>query len=148
MKHKRKNKIINIILIVIIFSLLWIYPSNKIVEAWKNASNPKNLPNNYMSCESPKRIQGVPTNTIFLIKKNNLYKHKPGGILGKKISDGCAVHGKYIEQQRNKTPYSKLDYMYKSNNNAYCIYSKTSSNLTNTFGGNPSCPAALKDLKD
>jgi len=153
MKHKYSIK--NILLIVILLGIiLWsfqMWTHNHTVKetytnAWKKTDIPKNTPKGFMCCESPKGIEGVPSNAKFIIKTNNLYIKKPTG--KEKIGDECSVHGKFIEYQRNKGPESKTEYEYKSKSNPYCILSKTSNKFTNTFGGNPSCPSDLTNLSD
>ena len=114
---------------------------------WKKKDKPGSAPNNYMCCESPKGIKGVPNNTKFVIKTNNLYKRKSHGRLGSKVDDSCAAHGKFIEYQRSKNPGAKPYYKYKSDIDSYCILSKASGAFTNTFGGSPSCPADLSKLE-
>ena len=148
MKHKNKNLILISILIVVILSVLYSCMFKNTTEGfeWKKKDKPDSAPNNYMCCESPKGIKGVPNNTKFVIKTNNLYKREPNGRLGSKVDDSCAAHGKFIEYQRNKRPGSKPYYKYKSYANPYCILSKASGAFTSDFGGDPSCPADLSKL--
>lgn len=146
MKHR--NKVWICLLSIII---LWVLCCHKkfIREGhgeWKQQDPPSGTPKGFFCCKSPHGVPGIPNDTKFIIKSNNLHKAGPNGELGDKVSDHCSQHGNFIHYQRTKDGKEKPKYRYKSHLNAYCMYSGSSNSYNYRFGGNPSCPRNLQDL--
>lgn len=146
MKHR--NKVWICVLCIIILWVLCCYNKN-IKEGnseWKPHDNPAGTPDGFHCCKSPIGLPGVPDDTIFIIKSNNLHKAGPNGELGDNVGDNCSQHGKFIYYQKNKDGKEKPKYRYKSHINAYCQYYHSDNKNNHRFAGNPSCPKNLKDL--